>query len=319
MRRILVVSLSFALLGALAWAVAPPSAPRLSKAGSAALAAGAPVKPAAPTIVDKLYKRSKFDAIEQDKNYTLRVALAKLAKDHGVTFEVNENAFAADGLADPLQAPITQHKGLPARETTLARRLEQVLARLTAPSGATFMVRRDHIEITTGDQQAAEVVLPRHDALVPAGMIGQLQLQIGQLQLQVGGGAQRGGVGVLGPVRSVQVPLVSLFLERRPLTEAVKRMQEQVHVNIVIDPRAGDKAKALVSGSLLNMPVDSALFLLADLAELRPVRLDNTYLVTTPERAKALREAWQKHQPKGRALKVPPAAPAAEDPGAGGM
>lgn len=48
---------------------------------------------------------------------------------------------------------------------------------------------------------------------------------------------------------------------------------------------------------------------LAEMADLRVVRLDNVFFVTTPERVKALQDAWEKHGKKGRALEAPPPGP----------
>ncbi len=366
MRRAVVLTVSIAAIAALTWAwAAAPKTVAVEK--GKAKAAEAPAAPGTATLVDRLFKRTKFAAIPKDKNANLQNVLDKLAKESGVAFEINEPAFLnLNPLEDEAGSPprarasakIMAEKGLPARETTLAVRLKQVLARVPSSSGATFMVRRDHIEITSGAQQAAEVLAlqfpgPLFGPLggqvggglqIGGGLQGGAQLggglavggQIGGFGggLQIGGGLQGGaqlggGLAVGGQIggfagglqigfhvgRGQQVPLVHAVLERRPFSEALKVLQGQVKQNIVLDVRAGEKAKAPVSATLLNSPLDSALFVLAEMVELRVVRLDNTFFVTAPEKAKALQDAWQKHEKKMRAVEGPPPGPEAKEEG----
>ena len=51
----------------------------------------------------------------------------------------------------------------------------------------------------------------------------------------------------------------------------------------------GEKGKFPVTASLLNVPVDSAVLILAEMAELKPVLIDRVIYVTTPENATRLR------------------------------
>jgi hypothetical protein len=61
-------------------------------------------------------------------------------------------------------------------------------------------------------------------------------------------------------------------------------------MNVVLDPRAlaPDQAKLTVSGQFANVPVDTAVRVLANMADLQAVRLDNVLYVTTPKRATQL-------------------------------
>jgi hypothetical protein len=278
---------TFCLLGlsgllALAWAAAPP---RWPNPAVPAEARAAPAPKAKRSLLDKLFALSMFAPIKQDRALTLKAVLDGLASAHDVPFEINERAFKFENLAAVDATPVVENAGLPGGKMTLARRLKQVLARVPAPSGATFLVRRDHLEITTGQFQSAEL-LPGE-----AGPEDE----------------------VVGPALSV--PLVHLAFDRRPLGEALKALAEQVDTGIVLDPRVGEKAKAPVSANLPNAPLDTALFLMAEMADLRAVRLDSIFFVTTPEKAKALEADWKKFKAKNRALDGLPA-PA---PGAGGM
>ena len=57
-----------------------------------------------------------------------------------------------------------------------------------------------------------------------------------------------------------------------------------------MDVRQADKAKAAVSAALKNVPVDTAVRVLADMAELKPVRMGNLLYVTSRDNAKRLEE-----------------------------
>ncbi len=59
-------------------------------------------------------------------------------------------------------------------------------------------------------------------------------------------------------------------------------------MNLVIDPRLGDKANKSVTLKLDDVSVETAVYLLAEVADLATVRLNNVLFVTTPEGAKQL-------------------------------
>jgi hypothetical protein len=270
MRRICAVFFSVALLGLsglLAWTAGPPTGPASARVEGAAPRpeVAVAVVRGKETIVDKLYKRSKFPAVEQDKNTSLEQVLAALGKTADVSFEINERAFKIEQLINVEQSAVVESAGLPGRETTLARRLKQVLARVQVPSGATFLVRRDHIEITT----------------------------LNQVNAALGSDAPRQPLDDAAEIKPIEVPLVHLLVERRPLEDVLRTLADQSDSSIMLDVREGEKGKKLVSANLLNAPLDSALFLLGEMAELRLVRLDNVYYLTTPEKAQSVEAAWK--------------------------
>jgi hypothetical protein len=53
-------------------------------------------------------------------------------------------------LNDVLKTPVAEGDPIPPMHTTLCRVLEKVLARIPVPSGATYLLRPDVIEVTTG-------------------------------------------------------------------------------------------------------------------------------------------------------------------------
>jgi hypothetical protein len=197
----------------------------------------------------QLSRRISFAGYD-DPKMTLAEALDDLAKKHHITFDLNEKAFTFEQLKDVLKTPITESSHIPAmKDVTLATILRKVFERVPVASGATWMVRDDLIEITTRTFQAAEV---------------------------------------WGTYNGPHLPLVSATLEKVPLEDAVQNLATLAQFNVLLDNRAGEKAKTPVSARLRNTPLDTAVRLLSDMADLRSVHLDNVLFVTTKENAAAM-------------------------------
>jgi hypothetical protein len=225
--------------------------------GLAVLSWAAPTPKQPPSIVQKLNQRVNFDGID-DARATLNDALEKLNKLYGVSFEIDERAFKVDGLMDVGRTEIAQPTPIPAmKNVRLERILRTILRRVPAPSFATFYVRGDYIEITTGSFQSR---------------------------------------AIWGAYGGPHLPLVNTVLEKAPLEDAVHELADLTDFNIVVDARAGDKAKAAVSARFLNTPLDTALRLLTDMADLRSVHIDNVFYVTTKENAAALEARLEKER-----------------------
>ncbi len=242
-RRVLLIGAP--LLGLAAVAVAWPL-PAQKPSDKPAPAAAAKAE---PSPAERLQARVDFPGVD-DPKATLQDALDLLARDSGLTFDVNEAAFRdAMAGADPLNRaiedrPLPKLKGAPA-----VRVLRAILARV--PGGAAYMVRRESVEITTAAAQAAEVWPKDYD----------------------------------GP----RLPLVSASFDNKPLGEALRELARQGEMNIVVDA-AAEKAKAPVSARFVNAPLDTAVRVLADMAGLKPFPVDNLFYVTTAENADRLQE-----------------------------
>src|SRR6185437_1440679 len=91
-----------------------------------------------------------------DPRATLNDALDQLSKRYNVTFDINDQAFKMDGLMEVGRTPITEAAPIPAMKTTLSTVLRKILRKVPAPSGTTYLIRRDVIEITTGTFAGAE-------------------------------------------------------------------------------------------------------------------------------------------------------------------
>lgn len=224
--------------------------------GLGVLSWAAPTPKQSPSMVQKINQRINFDGVN-DPKITLNDVLDKLSKLYDVSFDINEIAFRLDnimavGATEVAVSPIPTMKN-----AHLERVLRKILSRIPANSGAVFSIRGDHVEITTGAFQKAEI---------------------------------------WGSYRGPYLPLVNVMLDKIPLEDAVRQLADQVDFNVVVDNRAGEKAKTLVSARLLNTPLDSALRLLTDMSDLRTVHLDNILFETTKENAAALEARLEKEK-----------------------
>jgi hypothetical protein len=132
-------------------------------------------------------------------------------------------------------------------------RMSTVLRQLLNQVNATFLVRSDHIEIIP--VQARPENWP--------------------------GNQEAGGRPVL--------PLVYAEIEARPLQDALRDISEATDVSVVIDARVAEKeAKTAVTAALKNVPLDTAVRLLADMAGLKAVLVDNVLYVTTRANARQM-------------------------------
>jgi hypothetical protein len=210
-----------------------------------------------PSMIQKLNHRENYPGLE-DQRATLNDALAQLAKLYGVSFEINDTAFKMDGVMETGRTEVTQPTPIPPmKNVRLDRVLRTILRRIPAPSGATYYVRGDHIQITTGTFQSQ---------------------------------------AIWGSYGGPHLPLVNIVLDKTPLDDAVRELSDLTDFNIVVDTRAGERAKTPVSARFLNTPLDTALRLLTDMSDLRAVHIDNVLYVTTKENATALEARLEKEK-----------------------
>ncbi|MFO0925936.1 MAG: vWA domain-containing protein [Gemmataceae bacterium] len=166
-------------------------------------------------------KTTLYEALDQLKKATL----SKLPGGRDIDFDVNEKAFKYEMLNDVLKTEVASPNAIPRMENvTLATVLKRILAKVPVPSGATYILRPNTIEITTGQFATAEKavrVYPVADLVVPIpsaynqqqvgatatilgslgqmGLAGGIQLGAGGLQLGLAlGGALGGGLALGG-------------------------------------------------------------------------------------------------------------------------
>jgi hypothetical protein len=259
MRRILLPFGMFTLLSLavlLAWGrAADPPAKATTKPPEPAKSQEKPGE----SLVAKLYRRVDFAGYD-DPKMTLSEILEDLSKKYGLPFIFNETSFRYENVMDVPKTPITaENQFPPMKNVRVDTILRQILARIPVPSGATFLMRRDRIEITTGIFFQGEVWFDNPE----------------------------------GP----HLPVVQVLADKQPFEEFLQSLREQVSYNILLDLRAGEKAKKAITAELYNVPLDTALRLLAGMVDLQPVRVDNVLYITTPETAEAMEKAKPKKVP----------------------
>lgn len=105
---------------------------------------------------------------------------------------------------------------------------------------------------------------------------------------------------------------VSVNVEDVPLKKVVRELAKNHGVNLVIDPKVNVQAEAAVSLQVDNTGIETAMRLLAEMASLKAVRMGNVMFITTPEKAKTIREE-EAHQfdnplnPNVPGMGIPPA------------
>jgi hypothetical protein len=81
---------------------------------------------------------------------------------------------------------------------------------------------------------------------------------------------------------------VDITLENTTLAATCQRLSEVSGISIVLDSRCTDKAKVAVSGSFQHVPLETVVRILADMADLKAVAMDNVLYLTTKANAQEL-------------------------------
>jgi RNA polymerase sigma factor (sigma-70 family) len=208
---------------------------------------------------DALSRKIDFNGLD-DPNLTLAEVLAMLAERYELQFDFNEVAFAEDEVQQDRE-PVAEKNligRLPPMKTSLRKVLTKVLSRLPVHSGATFLIRKDHVEITTDNAVRRELGLPARK--------------------------QDQSFRNLEPM----VQLVWQEFNKFPLEAALRRIAADLDVNVVLDARVEEKTSAKVTASLHNVSLETALKVLTNAAGLAAVKIENVYYVTSPENAAKL-------------------------------
>lgn len=82
---------------------------------------------------------------------------------------------------------------------------------------------------------------------------------------------------------------VSVDCDGTAFGTAAKQLAADTGANLVIDPRLKDKANTAITLKLEDVPLETAIRLMAEVADLGTVRMSNVLFVTTADRAEKLR------------------------------
>jgi RNA polymerase sigma factor (sigma-70 family) len=209
---------------------------------------------------EKLMQPITFGVLEGN---TLNKLLAFLKTEYNVICVINQRAFEED-LGGGRDIGETDISLIPEMRVSLAAYLRIVLDRISFDEPnkeAVFLVRRDYIEITTSPFARREL---GYRSEMPFNNERPLP------------------------------PLIWDAFDAVALTEILPRLAETSGYNVVADPKAGEKLQTKITAQLRNVPVETAVRLLANMAGLSMVRLDNVFYVTTAENAKQMREEQRK-------------------------
>jgi len=191
-----------------------------------------------------------FDEGFEDPNLTLQDMLDILTYRKGVKMTINRKAFDRDEVPDVEKTLIAKQAPIPPmRKTTVGDFLDVVLARVPAKSRAMYVIRDRFVEITTLAAVREELGRKPDDPVLP---------------------------------------LVYVRIDKQPLEKALEVLSDRTGMSLVVDPRAAEKAKVPVSAMFKSVPLDSAVRVLADMADLQSVQIDNMLYLTSPENADRL-------------------------------
>jgi hypothetical protein len=82
---------------------------------------------------------------------------------------------------------------------------------------------------------------------------------------------------------------VSIDLDRTALAPALKQLARETATNLLVDPRVGKEAETPITLQIDDVPLETAVRLMAEMAGLKPARLGNVLLVTSKANAAELR------------------------------
>jgi hypothetical protein len=268
------------VLGGLVAVSAIPSAPARAPAPARPMT-DEPAHPPAPPL-EPLLKTIKFGGY--DGEAPLQDALDQLDKIYNLRFTINEQAFRNEGLKPDqvYRINLCQDGELKPMDGTIFQVLQTILSRVPVESGATLMVRPNCIEITTRKAQIAEVF--------PDRAVGKSEKKT-------------------EAPRSFEPPLVSVHLNEHTLLDAIWQMRRQCNVSFLLDPSLKGKQNTTLSLTLLNVPVDTAVTMITEVADLDYVWLDNAIFLTSKEKAEKLRKKWPTRHSGGRVPVMPARTP----------
>jgi len=191
--------------------------------------------------------------------------------------------------------------------------LKDVLDFLGRSHGLTFRV--DHAAFKMVGQENIEekqlpIGLPQQQGIPLGTIVRDLLLQ---LEPQSAFMVRKGYIAIL-PLSHATAEFtmrepVGADFDKLPLHDALRELMDHTGTSIILDARrAGEKAKTPLTATLHHIPVGTAAKLLANMAELKAVMVDNAIFVTTEENAKKLEEEGSASPiPQGLAPTAPPA------------
>jgi hypothetical protein len=228
-------------------------------------------------LIAELPKPTKKD-VTIDPNFPLRLSLDYLEDLLDVPrIAIDYEAFQ---IAAPQVNPndIMDVKGIKVKAGDWS--LEALLEEIGRRTKTTYLIRPQGITFVPWSQAHAEVW----------GSRGTVEEGDNKDQQKGKSATERGNAR-----KRLMLPLVHANFDQCPLDEALQRLGKSSSFSVVLDvPRAGVKARTAVTALLANVPLDTAVRVLANQGDLKAVRLDNVFYVTTVENAAVLQAEQDK-------------------------
>ena len=204
----------------------------------------------------------------------LKEALEFLSSKYGISLIVDPTSFkVAEGVAAlELVAVMLDEDGILKRPVNLPAmknvRLATVLKYICDQIDGVYLLYPDHIKLVSGAKAHALIgpIINYNRSLLDPTLADE---------------------ATESPERLIcSIPLVHANYVSRPLQEALHDVEVRTNRSIAVASQAGEKGKIPVTVRLTNVPVETAVATLAEMAGLKMVRKGNVLLVTTSERAK---------------------------------
>jgi len=214
-------------------------------------------RPSADKIVALL--QSAKISYEKDLQTTpFKEVLEDMARRYNITFVTN-NAVLGD-MANTLDTLKAEKLSVTSLNDLLLGTFLDVYFRGLAAESLTYLVRSDHIEITT--RVAA-------------------QKEAGFLEAIDEAKASGDKAEVVRAKARLSLPLVCLAVRERAFSTVLNDLSATYGLNIVVEPNSPTSSKTVLTERLLNVPADTALELLAGQVGMKVVRKGNTFRMTS--------------------------------------
>jgi len=193
-----------------------------------------------------------------------------------------------------LDQPIALDSGIPAGSG-----LKDALDYLSEKHGVTFIIDTPAFALIGVPQpEQAAVQLPK---MVNVSLATVLRLMLAQVKNDLAGATYRlreGHVEITTTLQASATPTttVDVVFERQPLDVSLHELTEMTGSNIVVDIRVADKARKPVTATLNQVSVETAVRVLADMANLKLVVLEDVLYVTSLENGKELLDEQERRE-----------------------
>lgn len=211
-----------------------------------------------------------------DANTPLRDVLEFVSDSFNVPIRIDYDAFGRQGFADAKNTFEDASIRLrPMKRGTLAQALRDILSQIDLSGDGTLNGRATYLV------KGADIVVVPFSRIVPDDSE-----------------MYPNGTSVSKALREP----VSVSVEERPLSDALRELADSAGANIIIDVRLKDKVKTPVTVVLQHVPLETAVRLMADMADVKAVALDNVMYITAKENAEKLAlEQWNRTNGTGPA------------------